>query len=126
MLLDTHVLLWLLDDSPRLGPQARRAISTASRVHASAISHTELALKAMLGKLTVPEDLGPRLADQGLRHLAYTEAHAAALTAFPDLTRHDPFDRMLLAQATVEGLRFATADTRLLSLDLRWVVDARS
>lgn len=124
MLLDTHVLLWLVDDSPRLGVDARRRISGAASVFASAVSHTELVIKSMLGRLSLPDDLGTRLSDQGLRPLPFTDAHAAAITEFPALSHHDPFDRMLLAQASVEGLLFVTADARLIDLQLPWVVAA--
>lgn len=124
MLLDTHVALWLLDASPRLGPKATATIRAARRVHVSSISLTELSIKAMLGKVTVPADLSARLAAQGLALLSYSAAHADAIVRFDTLARHDPFDRMLLAQAAVEGFAFATADRRLLGLGLPWIVDA--
>jgi MFS family permease len=61
LLLDSQALLWLLDDSPRLGPEARQAITSAQGVHVSAATVWELAIKSMLGELTVPADLSRRL-----------------------------------------------------------------
>jgi len=124
MLLDTHVALWLLDDSPRLGRATAKRIRSAARVHVSSISLTELSIKAMIGKLTIPADLSSQLVAQGLVSLPYTAAHAGSIAQFNTLVRHDPFDRMLLAQAVAEGISFATADSRLLALGLPWVLDA--
>ena len=61
----------------------------------------------------------------GLHKLAFTGAHAAALSRFPEPARHDPFDRMLLAQATTEGRRLLTADPLLLRLQPTVTLDAR-
>lgn len=123
MLLDSHVVLWALTDDPRLGTEARRAIAASPIRYVSAITQAEFTIKAMLGKLTVPEDLDSRLTALGLEPLPFTIRHAAGMHAFEGLTRHDPFDRMLLAQARVDGLTFLTADQRLLGFDQ--VIDAR-
>jgi PIN domain nuclease of toxin-antitoxin system len=56
----------MLDDSPRLGPQARQAITSAQGVHVSAATVWELTIKSMLGKLTVPHDLSRKLPGQGV------------------------------------------------------------
>ena len=110
LLLDSQALLWLLDDNPRLGRQARQAITSAQGVHVSAATVWELTIKTMLGKLSVPADLSKRLTAQGLVLLSITAEHAEALRDFPELTRHDPFDRLLVAQASRTGLRLLTAD----------------
>lgn len=123
-LVDTHVLLWLTAADARLGPGARDALAAAPTVRFSAISVLELTIKAMNGRIRVPDRLEARLVDQGLRPLPFTGEHAEALTASPALAGHDPFDRALLAQARVERLRFLTVDQRLLGLGLDWVVDA--
>lgn len=124
LLLDSRALLWLLDDSPRLGAQARRAITTAQGVHVSAATVWELTIKTMLGKLTVPADLAKRLPEQGLELLSITAEHAEAIRAFPELIRHDPFDRLLVAQASCTGLRLLTADQVLLDLRRDFILDA--
>lgn len=78
----------------------------------------------MLGKLSVPADLGKRLTGQGLVLLSITAGHAEALRDFPELARHDPFDRLLVAQASRTGLRLLTADQVLLGLGRDFILDA--
>jgi PIN domain nuclease of toxin-antitoxin system len=124
LLLDSQALLWVLDDSPRLGPQARQAITSAQGVHVSAATVWELAIKSMLGKLTVPADLSTRLPQQGLELLSVSAEDAEAIREFPELTRHDPFDRLIVAQASRAGLRLLTADHVLLGLGRDFILDA--
>jgi PIN domain nuclease of toxin-antitoxin system len=124
LLLDSQALLWLLDDSPRLGPLARRAITSAQGVHVSAATVWELTIKSMLGKLTVPSDLSQRLPGQGLELLSVTAGHAEAIRDFPELIRHDPFDRLIVAQASRAGLQLLTADHVLLELRRDFILDA--
>lgn len=124
LLLDSQALLWLLDDNPRLGPQARQAITSAQGVHVSAVTVWELTIKTMLGKLSVPADLSKRLTAQGLELLSITAGHAEAVRDFPELTRHDPFDRLLVAQALHAGLQLLTADHVLLNLGRDFILDA--
>ncbi|BBU23748.1 type II toxin-antitoxin system VapC family toxin [Mycobacterium xenopi] len=113
LLLDTHVLLWLLDDSPRLGIQARDRIAVGSAVYVSAASTWELAIKAALGKIALPEDLNDAIDRSALRDLPVTRRHTLAsdLIALP---HKDPFDAVLVAQAKVERLKLLTADGKLL------------
>jgi PIN domain nuclease of toxin-antitoxin system len=124
LLLDSQALLWLLDDNPRLGPLAREAITSAKGVHVSAATVWELTIKTMLGKLSVPADLSKKLTSQGLVLLSITADHAEALRDFPELARHDPFDRLLVAQASRTGLRLLTADRVLLDLGRPFILDA--
>jgi len=124
LLLDTQAVLWLLDDSPRLGPVARQTIVSSSRVHVSAATVWELTIKSMLGKLTVPAELSRRLTEQGLLLLSVTAEHAEGIRAFPELARHDPFDRLLVSQASQAGLQLLTADRVLLALGRPFIVDA--
>jgi PIN domain nuclease of toxin-antitoxin system len=78
----------------------------------------------MLGKLSVPADLSGRLAAQGLELLRITAEHAEAIRDFPELSSHDPFDRLLVAQASRARLGLLTADRVLLKLDRDFIVDA--
>jgi PIN domain nuclease of toxin-antitoxin system len=123
LLLDTHVLLWLLDDSPRLGSQARNRITGSAAVYVSAASTWELAIKAAVGKITLPDDLEEAIDRSAVRDLPVTRRHALAsdLMALP---HQDPFDAVLIAQATVERLTLLTADAKLLKA-LPDAVDAR-
>ena len=125
ILLDTHVALWLLAAPERIGPRARLRITEAPRVFFSAVTVVETSIKRMIGRLDVPPDLGQVLRAQGLTALALTDEHAAALERFPELARHDPFDRLLLAQALVERCQLLTGDDRLLELGHDWVIDTR-
>lgn len=122
ILLDTHVLLWVLEDNPRLGSKARDRIAHSPAVFVSAASAWELATKSALGKLTLPEDLDDAIDRSGLRDLPVTRRHTLAsnITALP---HKDPFDAILVAQAAVERLALLTADAKLLALPD--VVDAR-
>ena len=124
LLLDSQVLLWMLDDNPRLGPQARQAITSAQGVHVSAATVWELTTKSMLGKLTVPHDLSKKLTGQGVELLSVTAEHAEAIREFPELIRHDPIDRLIVAQASRAGLRLLTADHVLLDLHRDFIIDA--
>ena len=123
LLLDTHVVLWLLDDSPQLGSQARDRITQSAAAHVSAASTWELAIKAAVGKIVLPDELDDAINRSGLRDLPVTRRHTLAsdLTALP---HKDPFDAVLVAQATVERLTLLTADAKLLKA-LPDAVDAR-
>ncbi|MGQ0716563.1 MAG: type II toxin-antitoxin system VapC family toxin [Pseudonocardiales bacterium] len=124
LLLDSQAALWVLDDSPRLGPRARQIIVSATTVHVSAATVWELTIKAMLGKLSVPDKFVSRLAEQGLVLLSITAEHADGIREYPELTRYDPFDRLLVAQASQAGLQLLTADRVLLDLGRDFIVDA--
>lgn len=125
LLLDTHILLWVLDDSPRLGARTRARLAATSAVHYSAATVWELAIKAMLGKLEVPPDLVEECRTAGLLEMPVTALQAAQVAAFPTLLRHDPFDRILLAQAVSSGCELITADPTLLAAPDAPVVDGR-
>ncbi len=124
LLLDSQTLLWLLDDNPRLGQKARATISSARGVHVSTATVWELTIKTMLGKLSVPTALSAVLTGQGLLLLNITAEHAEAIRDYPELTRHDPFDRLLVAQADRAGLQLLTADRVLIGLQREFILDA--
>lgn len=124
ILLDTNALLWVYEGSPRLGRAARAAIESSSRVYYSAVSITEMVIKEGLGRLDVLADPVAEFERSGLVMLPLTAGHAIAMREFPSLTRHDPFDRMLLAQACADRLTLLTSDRTLLGLGLDYVTDA--
>lgn len=124
ILLDTNALLWLLEDAQALGVSARERV-LAGRVYFSPVSVTEVVIKVALGKLSVDDPREGALR-AGLEELPYTAAHAAAMASFPGLPRHDPFDRMLLAQASVEDMPLLTSDRTLLSSAPTHTLDARA
>lgn len=125
LLLDGHVTLWVMDNNPRLGRQARTRIGAADRVHVSAATVWELTIKAMLGKLVIPERLSERIEQQGLMLLSIAAQDAEGIRGYPELVRHDPFDRLIVAQAERAGLQMLTADTVLLGLKRPFILDAR-
>lgn len=108
LLVDTNAFLWWLAGGDRLGRRARAAID-GGRVAVSAVTVWEIAIKRALGKLTVPEDPAVAIEAEGFDRLPITFEHAEATLALP-LHHRDPFDRMLIAQAQVEGLTIVTAD----------------
>jgi PIN domain nuclease of toxin-antitoxin system len=114
LLLDTHVWLWWQSDHHRLGPATRNAIAEADDVYLSAASAWEISIKISLGKLRLPRgaDIESELHRDGFLPLPIDMGHAKAFATLPNIHR-DPFDRMLIAQATVEGLTLATADEAL-------------
>ena len=122
LLLDTHALLWWLDDDPRLGSDAAARIANPRNlVWISAATAWEIAVKAGLGRLDLgeaPEECLPREIERaGFRPLAVTIDHALAVRT---LARHhaDPFDRLLIAQALCEGLQVVTADAAFAAYDV--------
>ena len=114
LLLDTHALLWLMNDDPRLNSRARGLIDSASEVYVSSASVWEIAIKARIGKIEEdPEEVVERIEQAGLRELPVSARHAVAAGKLPLLHR-DPFDRLLVAQAMIEGLILVTGDRLLL------------
>ena len=110
LLLDTHVFLWWCADNRRLAAIERQAIRDgANDVFLSAASVWEMAIKETLGRLQLPEPASAAVTRLGIASLPVTFEHAEATVALPPLHR-DPFDRLLVAQAKVEGLTLVTRD----------------
>ena len=113
LLLDTHILLWTIAESRRLSAEARALIGDAgSEITFSVVSLWEVAIKTAPGRDDFRIDVGSlrrQLLDNGYAELAIVGAHAVALATLPPLHK-DPFDRMLVAQAMVEGVILLTGD----------------
>lgn len=104
LLLDTHVLLWWLDDHPTLSRKAKAAIADGKNlVFISAVVIWEIRIKQALGKLTIPQNFQKVLNAQPFEMLDITVEHAHEIGDLPAHHR-DPFDRMLVAQTKVEHL----------------------
>ncbi len=113
-LLDTHVLLWWLDDPALLSQPARSAVANPSnRAIASTASVWEIAIKKTLGKLEAPDNLYEMIEDSGFELMDITYSHAWTVKDLPLEQHKDPFDRLLVAQAKVEGLTLVTRDVHL-------------
>ena len=110
LLLDTHALLWWLDDNPTLSAETRDAIADGRNlVFVSAVAIWEIRIKQALGKLQLPANFREVLDSQAFDELPLTVDHAHRLAELPPLHR-DPFDRMLVAQAIAERLTIVTCD----------------
>ena len=117
LLLDTHAFLWWIAGDPALSRPARTAISDDSNtVFVSAASAWEIATKFRIGKLpgvaTIADDLTAVLDAQGFVPLPITFVHGQAAGALPGPLK-DPFDRMLIAQATAESLTLVSGDDKV-------------
>lgn len=116
LLLDTHIALWAVTDSPRL-PRAARDLITEpeNQVWVSAATVWEIAIKHTLRREAMPIS-GPEarhwFSVSGYRDLSISSEHAAAVEALPPI-HGDPFDRLLIAQAQTEPLRLLTSDPAL-------------
>jgi PIN domain nuclease of toxin-antitoxin system len=122
LLLDTHVPIWWLEKSPRLGKQIRATLRAPDvSPWMSAVSIREISIKSPLGRLDLldpPELWVPKaIRAWGLRALSITPAHAMAVRKLP-FHHRDPFDRMLVAQAQCEGLTLVTADPQIMAYDI--------
>ena len=118
LLLDAHPLLWWLANSPSLSEVARGLIADAtSTVFVSAATVWEIAIKQNLGKLQAPSDIEHQMESHQFVPLPITVGHALAAGFLP---RHhdDPFDRMIVAQAAIEGLTIVTRDPRISQYDV--------
>jgi len=109
LLLDTHVVLWWQTDDARLGREARRAIATAEVVWVSAVSGWEVAIKLALGRIRLDEKFHLTVRADDFSELPVSLVHADRVAELP--AHHaDPFDRLLIAQAQVEGAALVTHD----------------
>jgi len=116
-LVDTHILLWVLNADSRLADHHRDIFLAGEDVIVSAISVAEIAIKKSLGKITLAGDIVDLLRSNGIPILGVNELHAARLEHLP-LHHRDPFDRLLIAQAQIEGLTLVTADRHFSAYDV--------
>jgi PIN domain nuclease of toxin-antitoxin system len=122
LLLDTQAFLWFLSGDRKLSAKARAALRQPSaELYLSSASVWEMAIKAALGRLELPKPLDQFMQDRmedGFRPLPVDWRHAAAVQALP-LHHRDPFDRMLAAQAQVEGMTLVSADKAFQAYEVR-------
>ncbi|NOT85408.1 MAG: type II toxin-antitoxin system VapC family toxin [Methylococcaceae bacterium] len=113
-LLDTHILLWWLNDDEKLSEAARQLISNADNdIYISHISLWEIQIKTMVGKLNANlTDILQQLPENSFQQLPTHANHILALASLP-AHHHDPFDRMLIAQAISEPLHLMTHDKQV-------------
>ena len=113
-LLDTHLVLWAPSASPRLSRAARTVLNnSANDLVFSTVSLWEIAIKRRIGKIDPridPRNLRRQMLENGYEELPVLGEHAVEVDGLP-LLHKDPFDRLLIAQATVEGITLLTVDT---------------
>ena len=115
-LLDTQVVIWSLDDDPRLSPAAKDAIENIQNtVSITIVSLWEIALKRSIGKLELSanlKDIQNLVSSKSVSILPITVAHLETLEALAHQEKHrDPFDRLILSQAITENLTLISSDT---------------
>lgn len=111
LLLDTHTLLSLLFADGRLSRTAHETMERPdAQLIVSAVSVWEIAIKRAIGKLPAPGDVIERVEEVGAELLSITPRHANATASLP-LYHRDPFDRLLIAQAKLEGCAIVTRDS---------------
>lgn len=123
ILVDTQCFLWSFLDPSRLSETAKSVLSERrEELLFSAVSAWEIAIKAGIGKLHLPEPpeqyVLPRIARAGMMTLAISHVHALRVSALPPIHR-DPFDRLLVAQAQLDGLTILTADPQIGRYEVR-------
>ena len=116
LLLDTHVVVWWLDDDPTLADEVKDRLDRDPSVYVSSATVWEVSIKHALGKLD-PPDLPERIRDSGFRHPSITADHGIAAGLLPML-HLDPFDRILIAHARCENLTLVTRDAQIQKYDV--------
>ena len=124
LILDTHVLLWMISNSERLSDNARELIcDNKNTLHLSAASYWEVCIKISIGKL----DMGREWKHLINRHIALNEIqwlpirknHAQGICTLPGIHK-DPFDRIIISQAKCEKMTVATADKYIQQYPINW------
>ena len=110
-ILDSHILIWWLADAPELTIESKLIIENAdNEIYISAASVWEISIKQKMGKLYVSDNLLQIIADSGFNLLSMTAKHAEYAAKLP-MHHRDPFDRMLIAQASIEEVCLISHDS---------------
>jgi len=117
VLLDTHAFLWWITDDPKLSSRAREIISNIkNELFFSAASGWEISIKVQIGRLKLPDEpqrfIHGQMRTNAIQSLPILMSHALHVSTLPDHHR-DPFDRLLIAQAQLEGFPILSADPQM-------------
>lgn len=124
LLLDSNTIVWWDDGSAELGAAARKRIQEAEAVYVSAASEWELSIKAALSRIVPRRSILEATMAAGFEALPISFQHAQVVRELKPIHK-DPFDRMLVAVAMVEGLALVSADPVLAEYPISFI-DARS
>ena len=123
LLLDTHTLLWLVENDARLSDAAKAAVFSADYVAVSVASLWEIAIKQSIGKLDLDasvEEVANACTEQGVDVLRIAYQHLDAIKLLSEIHR-DPFDRLLVATAQCEDMTIVTKDENIAKYDVQTV-----
>jgi PIN domain nuclease of toxin-antitoxin system len=113
LLLDSNVVVWLDQKPERIPAHVLKQLEIAPAVYVSAVTAWELGIKQSLGELTLRQSVSEMVRTHHMMELPVSIQHGEAVQHLP-LYHHDPFDRMLIAQARVEGMILVTSDRHLI------------
>lgn len=114
-LLDTHALIWALSSDEKLSENAREIVVGTREVYVSIVSLWEIAIKQSIGKLDfekIPTEVEKGCERLKIKILPILPYHLESIGKLPDI-HNDPFDRLIIAQAMVEGITIITKDTKI-------------
>jgi PIN domain nuclease of toxin-antitoxin system len=124
LLLDTGTLISAILFPNRIGKNTRRLITKSPDVFFSTVSLFEIVVKKMKGKLNLGGSVSEFLGELDAIALPLRAEDALEVLSFPSLTRHDPFDRLLLATTRAHGAKLITSDRKMLDLGFDWILDS--
>ena len=126
VLVDTHVAIWAAFDPDWLSRDVLDLLNNTNEVFVSTLSLAEIEMKKARGKIKIKKISVSDLDQIGFKILPFEIDAVQSISRFIQLANHDPFDWLLLAQAASVDATFVTADNKLLSLGLDWVIDAEA
>jgi PIN domain nuclease of toxin-antitoxin system len=124
LVLDTNALLAILIRPNRLGSKTTKLVASSDSLYYSSISVFEIVIKNMLGKIILSMPLIKLLDSPELKSVPFGVEDAAETYSLPGLSRHEPFDRMILATARARGAKLITSDRKILELGFDWILDS--
>ncbi len=123
-LLDTNALFSILSNPSRLGKKTQKLLANSEHIYISPVSVFEIAIKNMIGKVHLTLPLRNLLGMHNFVSLPLRVEDALETYSLPSLSRHDPFDRMILATARANGAKLLTSDRKLLGMGFDWIKDS--
>ena len=121
LLLDTHTVIWFLENNPTLSKEALEAIQDENNIiFVSAVTAWEITVKKAIGKLKAPDNLQEELESHYFEPLSITMKHCLEVGNLPPY-HQDPFDRLLIAQSKVESLTLVTRDSKIHEYNIKCI-----